>query len=67
MNIETRALVDWYQKQYDRTKTEFQRDCMAESFWDMAGINAEEQLMKKLMLMMQLRYRLDGLTKGGEE
>ena len=67
MDLNTQVLIDWYKRQYDKEKEILQRDCMSESFWDMAGSNAEERLIERLMHMMQMQYRIEGLKEGGED
>lgn len=64
MNLANEVTMQWYQKQYEDTKRSVIEDCNREWFWE--NEFCEEELIKKLLYMTQLRNLIEGMKKVAE-
>ena len=64
MNLANEVTMQWYQKQYEDTKRSVIEDCNREWFWE--NEFCEEELIKKLLYMTQLRNLIEGMKKATE-
>ena len=64
MTLENEVTMQWYQKQYEATKQQVIDECNRAWFWK--NETSEEQLIKKLLYMMQLRNMVEGMKKASE-
>lgn len=64
MNLANEVTMQWYQKQYKDTKRSVIEDCNREWFWK--NEFCEEELIKKLLYMTQLRNLIEGMKKATE-
>lgn len=65
MNLANEVTMQWYQKQYEDTKRSVIEDCNRDWFWK--NETCEEELIKKLLYMTQLRNLIEGMKKATEE
>lgn len=65
MNFENEVTMQWYQKQYETTKQSVIESCNRDWFWK--NETCEEELIKKLLYMTQLRNLIKGMKIATEE
>lgn len=64
MTLENEVTMQWYQKQYEITKQSVIENCNRDWFWK--NETCEEELIKKLIYMTQLRNMIEGMKKASE-
>lgn len=64
MTLENEVTMQWYQKQYETTKQSVIENCNRDWFWK--NETCEEELIKKLLYMTQLRNMIEGMKKASE-
>lgn len=64
MKLENEVTMQWYQTQYEATKRSVIENCNRDWFWE--NENCEEELIKNLLYMTQLRNLVEGMKKATE-
>lgn len=64
MTIEQEAIIEWYQNEYNATLKNVKMECSEDWFWNQK--TAEEQMIRRLLYMTQLRNMIEGLKKASK-